>query len=53
MKYIMPVKKQMQKKDATDQSRLRDILFFLLVLFHEFNRIVIHSYYGNAPQATC
>ena len=25
-----------------NQSRLRDILFFLLVLFYEFNRIVIH-----------
>ena len=26
----------------TNQSRLRDILFFLLVLFYKFNRIVIH-----------
>ena len=42
MKSIMPVKNQIPKKDATDQSRLRDILFFLLVLFYKFNRIVIH-----------
>ena len=26
----------------TNQNRLRDILFFLLVLFYKFNRIVIH-----------
>ena len=25
-----------------NQNRLRDILFFLLVLFYKFNRIVIH-----------
>ena len=35
MKSTMPVKKQMPKKDATDQNRLRDILFFLLVLFYK------------------
>ena len=27
-----------------NQSRLRDILFFLLVLFYKFNRIVIHVF---------
>ena len=43
MKYLMPVKNQMQKKDATDQSRLRDILFFLLVLFYKFNRITFRQ----------
>ena len=42
MKSIMPVKTKCQKRMPPNQSRLRDILFFLLVLFYEFNRIVIH-----------